>query len=230
MLQSDSKRGRSHNAEGAREAILDAAERVFAEHGFDGARIDTIAAEAGYNKSLIFQYFGDKLNLYAGVIRRADAQIRGFQNLVLAELFNGETVGDIERLKTMLRTFVSAYFDYLVAHPNFVRILNWEMAEGWQTYAQLSTERDLEEVVALSSPLQALADSGLLRSRFNPMGQMMLVMFTSQLYLGLLPLFNIYLPNVDSQSADGLARAREFIVEFITHGLIGDSGAADPSV
>ena len=65
-----SKRGRTHDAEGAREAILNAAEKVFAEHGFDGARIDVIAKESGYNKSLIFQYFDDKLSLYAAVIRR----------------------------------------------------------------------------------------------------------------------------------------------------------------
>ena len=37
------RRGRMHDAEGAREAILNAGEEVFAEHGFDGARIDAIA-------------------------------------------------------------------------------------------------------------------------------------------------------------------------------------------
>ena len=46
-----------------REAILMAAESVFAQHGFDGARIDTIADISGYNKTLIFRYFGDKLGL-----------------------------------------------------------------------------------------------------------------------------------------------------------------------
>ena len=58
-----------HDAEGAREAILNAGEEVFAEHGFDRARIDAIAKASGYNKSLIFQYFSDKLGLYAAVIR-----------------------------------------------------------------------------------------------------------------------------------------------------------------
>ncbi len=43
-LNLESRRGRAHDAEGAREAILNAAEAVFAEHGFDGARIDAIAA------------------------------------------------------------------------------------------------------------------------------------------------------------------------------------------
>ena len=63
MSEPDSRRGRAHDAQAAREAILNAAEAVFAEHGFDGARIDAIAALAGYNKSLIFQYFDDKLGL-----------------------------------------------------------------------------------------------------------------------------------------------------------------------
>src|SRR2546425_11215155 len=73
------RRGRVHDAEGARRAILNAAEEVFAEHGFDGARIDAIAATAGYNKSLIFQYFDDKLGLYAEVVRRADREINEVQ-------------------------------------------------------------------------------------------------------------------------------------------------------
>ena len=51
-------------------AILDAAEVVFSEHGFDGACIDAIAEGSGHNKTLIFRYFGDKLNLYAEVLKR----------------------------------------------------------------------------------------------------------------------------------------------------------------
>ena len=43
MSEPEPRRGRAHDAEGAREAILNAAEAVFAEHGFDGARIDVIA-------------------------------------------------------------------------------------------------------------------------------------------------------------------------------------------
>src|SRR5258708_11277020 len=129
--------GRVHDAAGAREAILNAAEKVFAEHGFDGARTDIIAEEAGYNKSLVFQYFGDKLNLYAEVIRRTDEQTRGLQAQVFATLRGDETVFNVGKFKAMLREFVSAYFDYLMAHPRFMRILLWEIAEGWQTFAKI---------------------------------------------------------------------------------------------
>src|SRR5216683_1657146 len=92
MAEPAPKRGRTHDAEGAREAILNAAEVVFSEHGFDGARIDAIAAESGYNKSLIFQYFGDKLNLYAEVVKRADREMNEMTAGVLAPLLEDESI------------------------------------------------------------------------------------------------------------------------------------------
>ncbi len=66
---------RERDAEVAREAILEAAEEVFAREGFDGARIDTIAAEAGYNKSLLFHYFGDKEGLYRAIVKKLKASM-----------------------------------------------------------------------------------------------------------------------------------------------------------
>ena len=125
---SPGKRGRAHDAEGTREAILDAAEEIFAEHGFDGARIDAIAAAADYNKSLIFHYFGDKLGLYAAVIRRADQQMSGAQEHIVAMLHEEDTVSNADKLKALLKTFINTYFDYLVKNPRIMRIFNWEMA------------------------------------------------------------------------------------------------------
>src|SRR6266567_6612346 len=86
------KRGRAHDAEGTREAILDAAEEVFAEHGFDGARIDAIAAAADYNKSLIFHYFGDKLGLYREIVLRMREQFQGWFARVLAPLVDNDAM------------------------------------------------------------------------------------------------------------------------------------------
>ena len=43
-----------------RARILKTAERIFSEEGFDGARVDTIAKEAGVNKALIYYYFKSK--------------------------------------------------------------------------------------------------------------------------------------------------------------------------
>src|ERR1700680_1270937 len=109
---------RERDAEVARRAILNAAEEVFAENGFDGARIDAIAAASGYNKSLIFHYFEDKLGLYAEVIRRADNEVTALQGRVLAPLLADETiVSNAPAFKALLEKIVGILFDYLVEHP-----------------------------------------------------------------------------------------------------------------
>src|SRR5438552_18055568 len=131
------KRGRErvYDAQRTREAILGAAEAVFAEHGFDGTSVDAIAETAGYNKSLLFQYFGDKLGLYTAVNKRADRDLTEFQARVLAPFLEDETLAtDAHKFRSFLETVIGGVFDYLREHPRLTRIILWEQAEGWQTY------------------------------------------------------------------------------------------------
>ena len=228
MPEPGSRRGRVHDAEGARQAILNAAEEVFATHGFDGARIDAIAASAGYNKSLIFQYFGNKLALYAEVIRRADDQTRGPQTQVLAAMLGDETTFTADRLKPLFKTYLSAYFDFLLEHPRFVRMLLWEMAEGWQTYLKVLTQRDVEDVDHFLPILQKIQGLGLLRSDFRPMAQFVLAEFLFPCYLTMLPLYQALLPGEVISSSAELAHARDFIVEFVLHGMVIDESEIKP--
>jgi TetR/AcrR family transcriptional regulator len=221
MSEPGSKRGRTHDAEGAREAILNAAEQVFAEHGFDGARVDAIARVAGYNKSLIFQYFGDKLGLYAEMIRRADDQTRDMQNAALSG-FNTETALSPEQIRALFRQFVGQYFDFLVAHPQIMRIYNWEMAEGWQTFSKIVSQRDFDDVDQFTVVLIKVQRAGLLRSNLNPIVQMTPAIFMGLMFLAMLPLFRILLPGVDLTSPAALESAREYFIGFVSHGLLRD--------
>jgi len=50
--------------------ILDAAQKVFAEHGFSGASIAEVARVAGIPKANIHYYFSTKETLYQEVLRR----------------------------------------------------------------------------------------------------------------------------------------------------------------
>jgi AcrR family transcriptional regulator len=226
MSEPGSKRGRTHDAEGAREAILNAAEQVFAEHGFDGARIDAIAKVAGYNKSLIFQYFGDKLGLYAEVIRRADDQTRDMQNQALAE-FQSELALDPELMTKLLRQFVGWYFDYLVAHPAILRIYNWELAEGWQTFAKIVSQRDFDDVDQFGAVLMKVQAARLLRSDLNPVVQLTPAMFMCHTVLAMLPIYRILMPGLDLTSPAELQQVREYLIEFVVHGLLREPHA-DP--
>lgn len=70
-----SGRGRPSKAKGLdlKETILDAAEGLFARHGFHGVTTRQVAAEAGVDTALIHYYFGAKRELFDAVfVRRAE--------------------------------------------------------------------------------------------------------------------------------------------------------------
>jgi TetR/AcrR family transcriptional regulator len=214
--------GRMHDARGAREAILDAAEKEFAEHGFDGTRVDAIAAASSYNKGLLFRYFGSKLELYAAVIRRADEQTRNLQEQSIAPLLDRAAALDADSLRDLLQAYLKAYFDYLIAHPLIARIYLWEMAEGWKTYAQIVSERDFDEVHHLKPLLSRLQSAGLIRSDLDPFFQMITAEVYSLSYLACLPLAQLFSPGEDFTSPEAIAHAREYNAKFVSQGLIID--------
>lgn len=62
------RRAGSHDPEGNRRAVLDAARRLFGAHGYRGAGVRAIAAEAGVTPGLVMAYFGTKDALFREVV------------------------------------------------------------------------------------------------------------------------------------------------------------------
>ena len=48
----------------AKQRILEAAMKEFAERGYDGASLNTVCAENGISKGIIYHHFKDKDDLY----------------------------------------------------------------------------------------------------------------------------------------------------------------------
>jgi TetR/AcrR family transcriptional regulator len=223
MAQSASKRERTRDAKLARQLILDAAEAVFAQHGFDGARIDAIAKASGYNISLLFQYFGDKLGLYTEVLKRTDRDLTALQARVLAPLLApGAGVMPAQSFRTFLAGVVQTMFDYLLDHPQFLRILTWEMAEGWQTYQRIVSHLQSDDRERFERVFQQAEQAGLLRSSFTPLIELAMITPICQSYLAYLPLYQVMLPEEDVSSKPALERAREHLVRFIVAGMLVD--------
>lgn len=98
------------------------ATREFAQKGYGGARVDSIAARTRSSKRMIYYYFGGKEGLYLAVLEAAYAGIR-----------RAEATLDLERLppKAALRALVAFTFDYYEAHPEFVRlVINENIMDG----------------------------------------------------------------------------------------------------
>jgi AcrR family transcriptional regulator len=98
----------------SRELVLDAAERVMAEHGFEAATLARVVDEAGIPMSSVYHYFGSKDGILLAVMQRgAD---RFFTDLPLFELRAG-------RSEEHLHTVISAVVSTLERHPSFLRLL-----------------------------------------------------------------------------------------------------------
>ncbi|MBB5706730.1 TetR/AcrR family transcriptional regulator [Sphingopyxis panaciterrulae] len=81
----------ARDADRTRQAILDAAQQVFAEKGFAEAGVRDITARAGVNPSLVSRYFGGKLKLFEAALDAVlDARLmtdlprQGFGRLIVA--------------------------------------------------------------------------------------------------------------------------------------------------
>ncbi len=86
------------------ERILEAAKKVFHHKGFDGARMQEIADEAGVNKSLVHYYYRNKDNIFQAVFEDA------FSKLIsrLNEIFFSELP-----FSAKIETFIDYYVTFL---------------------------------------------------------------------------------------------------------------------
>ncbi len=224
----DQTPGRRRDAATTRVAILDAAEVAFAEHGFEGARIDAIASASGYNKSLIFQYFSDKLGLYAEVLRRAEHEAAQLQSRIVAPLFMDPSLAnDGPRLRAFFTAAFDAMFAYLLEHQRLTRILFWEMASGWKTYVQLGSRLQSADLAPLEALFQRAHASGLIRSSFAPAVQLTIALQICHVYLASAPLYRMQQPLLEPRATE----ARRYLVELVVASIMSDApaGAALPN-
>ena len=111
-----------------RERLLDSAEELFCEHGFDGASIRDIAASADCNIASVNYYFGGKEKLYQEVWRRYLVTMRDTRIESINKVMSQN--GGKPRLEDLLRSFAEAFIGPLV-DENKTRRLNKFMAREW---------------------------------------------------------------------------------------------------
>jgi AcrR family transcriptional regulator len=209
-------------SEASREKLLAAAEAVFAENGFDGARIDVIAEHAGLNKTLIFRYFGDKVGLYMAVIRRADRDSAALQERLLRPFLDETLVADGRKVRALFIEALRSVFEFLREHPLLMRILVWEHAEGWQTLAQSFSLPDLEDLVRIRNALAEIQRAGWLRTDIDPLLLLIIIEQLFWSYLTSLPFYQMLSAGQDLFSAEALVQAREALIEMIVGGILVD--------
>ncbi|MGC0420859.1 TetR/AcrR family transcriptional regulator [Embleya sp. AB8] len=99
-----------------RAAVLEAAARLFAEHGVAAVTMDQVATAAGVGKGTLFRRFGDKSGLAAALL---DTRERVLQEAIL---HGPPPLGPGAPAAQRLAAFVDAYLDYLLEHLDLIRM------------------------------------------------------------------------------------------------------------
>ncbi len=98
----------SENQLSTEKRILEAAKTVFHKKGFDGARMQEIADEAGINKALLHYYFRSKENLFDAVF--SDAFTEFFRRLF-------SLISDTIPLDEKIRYICNDYITFMQQNP-----------------------------------------------------------------------------------------------------------------
>jgi len=113
---------RRYNPTATREDILDAAERLFAAHGFGDVSTRRVAKEAGVSQSQIHYHFGTKRRLCGAVFERGFGEYSAVQSSVLKK-------ADVKGLDRMAES-IRACFGFFRDNPPFVKLLGRIQLEG----------------------------------------------------------------------------------------------------
>lgn len=200
---------RVRDADRSQSTILAAARDEFAEFGLGGARVDRIAERAGLNKRLIYYYFEDKEKLFQAVLEQAYRDIRAEETqLRLLDLDPA----------TAVRRLIEFTWNYYLAHPEFMTLLNSANLHKARHLAESRRARELNSplVETLAAVLERGRREGSFRGGVDPV----------QLYVSIAGMAYFYLSNSHTLSAifgrDLLtAKARSERLSHMTDVILG---------
>jgi AcrR family transcriptional regulator len=109
---------KGRDADRSRETILDAAEALFAERGYDGVSLSDIGAASGLSRATPSYFFGSKAGLYRAVLDRASADRRAATAEATASIAAWcDDGGDLKALRKALRQSLDAYIALQLSRP-----------------------------------------------------------------------------------------------------------------
>jgi AcrR family transcriptional regulator len=145
---------KARNPDRSRAAILDAAERLFSDQGYEATSLTQVGAAAGVSRGTPGYFFRSKADLYQAVLDRSFAEV---SEAVRAG--RARALASNESPETILAGAVSDYFDFLAARPNFVRLIEREALNGGRIRDDVSHISAGQEALAAISAELGLDDS-----------------------------------------------------------------------
>jgi AcrR family transcriptional regulator len=186
------------------ERILDAAEALFAERGYEGASQRDVAERAGLSAASLYNHFPSKDALYAAVLERGLAP-------VLAALSGPERGAEPPAERS--RRIVADVMALLARHPNLPRLVLHETLSGGQRLTPM-----LRGWIAPAlTRARELVEANPAAARWRPDLIPHLVVALYHVVLGHFTFAPLYrdLSGVDLLSEEAVARQTRFLGELV---------------
>jgi TetR/AcrR family transcriptional regulator len=136
---------KQRDADRSRAAILDAAEALFAEHGFETVTMAQVGAAAGVSRGTPGYFFGTKEALYRVVVERAAATLH-----ILAESLTRRLASEKDPA-VRVSAIVDAFLALLTSRGALVRLIDRESAAGTAAPHAEALQASLDGIVALDT-------------------------------------------------------------------------------
>jgi AcrR family transcriptional regulator len=145
-----------------RELIVKAAGRLFGERGYEGARVDDVAAAAGVTKPIVYRHFDDKRALYLSLLERHREDLSTFADAIPAE-------GELEQ---RLRAVLEIWVDYVETHWYAWKMLFRDTGGGEEVMAYRLDVHARARAV-LVEIIRSLAGRSIPRRELEPLAELM---------------------------------------------------------
>jgi len=154
-MKAEARGGRGARDADARERILAAAENLFAERGFAGTSMQTIADAASVNKAMLYYYFKNKRDLYRSVIRDGLDEMGRLMDEVA-----GQTGSALEKVSEIARRSYLAIWE----RPGVLHMIHRELYEPGERSGVRVTERARQHIARVESIIREGIERGELRA------------------------------------------------------------------
>ncbi len=186
--------GRRPGNSGSREAILDAARRLFAARGYDGASLRAIAGEAGVDPGLLMHFFGSKEGVFVAAMELPYLP----SEAIPAVIAGGPPEATGERVA---RFFVETWDATSARSPLLAMIRSATTSDRSAELLRGFLEREV--VTALAGTMADKPDAAL---RASVVGSQMVGLAMARYVVGLRPLAGASADEVVATIAPGLQR------------------------
>jgi len=194
-------------AQATREAILRAATKIFARHGFAGGRIEQISKAAKSYDRMIYYYFGSKEGLFIAVIEDTYRRFNEAEQALRLDTSRADLA-----LEAVIR-FIWAYYQ---KNPEFITLLNTENLLRGKHIAKSGRagEYSSPAIAITSQVLGAGVQQGLFRADISARDLYLMIASMAYFYLSNRYTLSAFLGE-DLEAPASLAHWEGFVIDAV---------------